>query len=111
MIQKDNLAERLLELGDDELVKNFKAVDAAGTSLTKKFDEMKKKDEKHQDKNIKESAEFFEMIGDVLLDNGEITLESYDAVLRFIDRADYSNERDVMISEACIDLLLKDCGF
>lgn len=108
------------KLSDDEAKKKISMLDTLATNYTKLVDaanrkiqsmrDKKSSDNSDEKKSITESTEIQDLVRDILYDNGEITLESYDAVSRFIERADYSNERDVLISEACIDLLLEDCG-
>lgn len=117
---KDDAKDKKLTESDAE--KKISMLDTLATNYTKMVDNTNQKIENmrgkkspdgdsNEKKVVKESADIQELVKDILYDNGEITLESYDAVSRFIDKADYNNDRDVLISEACIDLLMNDCGF
>lgn len=99
------------EINEEEYKKNYMALDSMATSLAKQIDTAN-----NIQNNINESTEYYiedatqimESVKNILMNDNKITLESYEAVQRFIERADYSNNRDVLIAETCIDILLKE---
>ena len=87
----------------DDVDKEISTLDSMASNLAKQMDVVNSGSQTTS--SVSESSVLSEMIDSLLYENGEITLESYEAVRRFIERSDYTNEENILIAETCLDIL------
>lgn len=96
------------DLDTNETEKQVKMLDAMASDVAKQIDFVNYN--KPMKKAVNESTDLILSLESFIDTEKEVGIETYEAVIRFIDKADYSNDRDVLIIEKCIELLINDCN-
>ena len=84
-------------------------LDSMASDVARSVDSVKSQSENTP---VVESCNMDLFVDNIITNNeSDFGIEVYEAVRRFIDRCDYTNSRDRLISESCIEILMKDCYF
>lgn len=108
-LKKCKVTQKTYNKIDDTLKieKRLKMIDAMASDVAKSVDKV---NNKIHAKPVAESADLMLSLESFIDTDKEVGIETYEAVIRFIDKADYSNDRDVLIIEKCIELMMNDCN-